>query len=153
VNVSKGLGVRPSFKVGLATGSRKVGLGFPLKPKRTTGPRRRVKAPARKPPLESEVKLGEPDAVPSEPVWSADYGSAPGVASLKDSEPVSTFALHEAFAAAGSGPSLAAQQILPVSLLMENLSQAWACFSSSSGCICAFGRWVSGSSAQYRDCR
>jgi hypothetical protein len=56
--------------------------------------------------------VGVSDAVPPEPVRSVDDGSAPEVALLKDFEPV--------IADAGSGPSSAVREILPVSLLMEN---------------------------------
>jgi hypothetical protein len=50
--------------------------------------------------------------MPSKPVRSAVYGTAPGVAWLTDFEPVSTFALHVPSADAGSGPSSVVRQIL-----------------------------------------
>jgi hypothetical protein len=118
-----------AFSVGCAIGFRKFGLGFLLKSKRATRPSRQVRPPTLKPSsslLASEDHLGASDAVPPEPVRSTVYGSASGVALLTDSEPVSTSALYAAFANAGSRPSSAVRQIPPMSLLMENLSQAEA---------------------------
>jgi hypothetical protein len=123
LNGSKGLG--PSFKAysaGLANGLHKIGFGFPLKPNRATQPSCWVRPPACKSSswLAFEVHLGASDAVPSNPVRSAIYGTAPGDAWLMYSELVSTFALQAPSAYAGSGHSLAVRQIPPVSLLLEN---------------------------------
>jgi hypothetical protein len=116
-----------AFSAGRAIGFRKFGLGCPLKSKRVTWPSHRVRPLALKPSsslLESEDHLGVFDAVPPEPVRSAVYGSASRLALLTDSKPMSTSALHVAFADVGSGPLLVVRQIPPVSLLMEILSQS-----------------------------
>jgi hypothetical protein len=128
LNGSKGFGLGPSSMASStrrAFGFCKFGLAFPLKSKRAMQTTRWVRPPAFKPSsllLVYEDHLGASNAVPSEPVRFAVYGSTPGGALLTDSELVSTSALLVAFADAGFGPSLAVRQTPPVSLLMENLS-------------------------------